>query len=279
MSVDGHNTYTPGYKPTHTTHHEWRTAENSAAYLLPYIAKLVEGDPNIKLLDVGAGSGTISASLAKYLPSGQVVATDLSEEILGRAKTFAETSGVKNIAFKQASVYELPFPAASFDVTHASQVLCHLDRPDKALAEMVRVTKPGGVVGVRESDLRTICSWPDIKEVRDAYELMAAAMDQAGGSGMGGRRLISWALAAGVSRDSITQTYGTWTFSEPSDRRMWASAMIERFKTGEIRERALRTGLATTGGMEEMIKGLERWMICEDASMGLVHGEIVIRVV
>lgn len=227
MSTNSHNTYAPGYKSSQTTHHEWRTAENSAAYLLPYIKKLVQQDADIRLLDVGAGSGTISASLAKYLPNGQIVATDLSEEILGRAQAFAEKAGVKNIAFKKASVYELPFPSASFDVTHASQVLCHLDRPDEALAEMVRVTKPGGVVGVRESDLRTFCCWPDIKEVRDAYGLIAAAMDQAGGSGMGGRRLIPWALAAGVPRDSITLTYGTWTFSEPSDRRMWGKLLMQ----------------------------------------------------
>lgn len=58
-----------------------------------------------------------------------------------------------------------------------------------------------------------------------------------------------------------------------------ASAMIERFKNGEIRERAPRTGLATTEQMDEMIKGLERWMICEDASMALVQGELVIQVV
>jgi hypothetical protein len=55
--------------------------------------------------------------------------------------------------------------------------------------------------------------------------------------------------------------------------------MIERFKTGEIRERAVRTGLATDDGMEAMIKALERWIGCEDASMGLLHGELVVHVV
>ncbi|KAL2205172.1 methylase [Sarocladium strictum] len=277
MTTKGHNTYAPGYKQI--AHHEWRTAENSAAYIIPHIQKMVQRDPSIKLLDVGAGPGTITASLAKYLPEGQVIATDLSEEVLGRAKTFAEQAGVTNIAFQAASVYELPFPSASFDVTHASQVLCHLDRPDEALAEMVRVTKPGGIVGVRESDLRTICCWPDIKQVKDAYDLIADSMEQNGGTGRGGRQLIPWALAAGVSRDAITLTYGTWSFSEASDRQMWAGAMIGRFREGEIRDRAIRTGLATEEGMEAMIDGLERWMSCEDASMGLMHGEIIIEVI
>ena len=55
--------------------------------------------------------------------------------------------------------------------------------------------------------------------------------------------------------------------------------MIERFKNGEIRERAPRTGLATMEEIDEMIKGLERWMTCEDASMALVHGELIIQVI
>ena len=225
MSSKGHNVYAPGHKAVHTTHHEWRTAENSAAYLLPHLSKLVSQDPNIKLLDVGAGSGTITASLAKYLPEGQIVATDISGEVLGRAKAHAEKIGAHNIAFKEANIFELPFPTASFNVTHASQVLCHLDRPHEALAEMVRVTKPGGIVAIRETDMRTFVCWPDIKECYDAHLLIAKGIEHAGGSAEGGRQVISWALKAGVPRTSITQTFGTWTFSEPSDRKMWGESI------------------------------------------------------
>ncbi|KAH8178185.1 methyltransferase domain-containing protein [Sarocladium implicatum] len=278
MSSDGHNVYAPGHKALHTTHHEWRTAENSAAYLLPHLSKLASQDPNIKLLDVGAGSGTITTSFAKYMPQGQIVATDISGEVLTRAQAHADKAGVHNIAFTEANVYKLPFPSASFDVTHASQVLCHLDRPDEALAEMVRVTKPGGIVGVREADMRTFVWWPNIKECYDAHVLIGKGIEHAGGSAEGGRQLISWALAAGVSRDSITHTFGTWTLSELSDRKMWSSAMIERFKSGDIRDRAISNGMATEEEIEGMIKGLERWTICEDATMGLVHGELIIHV-
>lgn len=134
-----HNTYLPGYAASNVKHHEWRTAENSAMYLMTPLQSMAKGNPKLTLLDVGAGSGTISASLAKYMPHGHVTATDLSEKILERAADHAKEVGVSNISFQPASVYELPFPDNSFNVVHAHQMLCHLDSPVEALKEMIRV--------------------------------------------------------------------------------------------------------------------------------------------
>ena len=66
-----HNAYVPGYKAEHIKNHTWRTAENSAAYMLPKLQEMVKEKPNLKLLDCGAGPGTITASLAKYMPQGE----------------------------------------------------------------------------------------------------------------------------------------------------------------------------------------------------------------
>ena len=96
-------------------------------------------NPHLTLLDVGAGSGTITASLASYMPLGKVIATDLSEEILQKAKRHAEDVGAGNVEIRQANVYELPFRDGTFDVVHASQVLGHLDEPGRAVGEMIRV--------------------------------------------------------------------------------------------------------------------------------------------
>lgn len=122
-----HNEYLPGYKASQVIHHEWRTAENSAAYLLPTLQSMREANPDLRFLDVGAGSGTISVGFAKHLlPSGQVTVTDLSGEILERAKAFAVAEGMSaNMTFQPANAYELPFPDGTFDVVHCHQMLCH----------------------------------------------------------------------------------------------------------------------------------------------------------
>ena len=84
MADSRHNQYLPGYKASQVIHHEWRTAENSAAYIIPKLVSLREQNPQLSFLDVGAGSGTISVGLAKYIPEGKVTATDLSDVILER---------------------------------------------------------------------------------------------------------------------------------------------------------------------------------------------------
>jgi methylase of polypeptide subunit release factors len=81
-------------------HHEWRTASNSAAYLLSALQSNQKTKPYLTLLDVGAGSGTISLTLAQALPSGHVTATDLNPSILLRAAALADGEGVTNIAFQ-----------------------------------------------------------------------------------------------------------------------------------------------------------------------------------
>lgn len=214
--------YAPGHDLSQVKHHEWRTAENSAAYLLPQLQKKAEEMPKLKFLDVGAGSGTITASFAKYMPEGHIIATDISDDILTRAKFYAAEKGCKNISFQKANVYELPFSDAFFDVVHAHQVLCHLDAPSDAVREMVRVTKPGGIIGLRESDMRMWCIWPELPSLLQFHALMVETLVANGGQDKGGRRLVSWVVQAGVARKDVTASFGTWCYSDPDDRETWS---------------------------------------------------------
>ncbi|KAK3946665.1 S-adenosyl-L-methionine-dependent methyltransferase, partial [Pseudoneurospora amorphoporcata] len=156
-----HTAYAIGHAPSQTKHHEWRTAANSAPHLLPHLQKALVSNPNLKLLDIGYSPGTISASLAQHLlPSGHILATDIANNVLERAKEHAISQGLsvpENISFQKASVYELPFSDNEFDIVHDHQVLCHLDDPVAAVKEMLRVCKSGGLISLRESDMKMWC--------------------------------------------------------------------------------------------------------------------------
>lgn len=83
--------YFYGLKPDKsvTAGHGKRTAENTCQYMLPHLLDKTQNNPNLQLLDVGCGPGSISTGLARYIPHGQVTAVDLSPSVLEQARTLA----------------------------------------------------------------------------------------------------------------------------------------------------------------------------------------------
>ncbi|KAK4553305.1 hypothetical protein LTR86_009605 [Recurvomyces mirabilis] len=268
--------YLPGY--TQVRHHEWRTAENSAAYLLPTLRQKSATTRNLKLLDIGCGSGTITASLASYLPSeGKITATDISPEILTKAKTFAEKAGVESkINFQTADVYALPFEDGEFDIVHASMVLSHLSDPIAAYKEMLRVTRPGGTVANRESDLTAWSYYPRLPGIEKFHRCLLAVHEAAGGQTMAGPRMLGWALSAGAKREDVEVGCGTWVFATAGERAIWGGSMADRIRTGGMTHKIRELNLASEEEIEEMGDAWEQWIATEDACHGSLHGEILI---
>src|SRR5207248_281103 len=130
-------TYTHGHHESVLRSHKWRTVDNSARYLAPSLTA------GASVLDVGCGPGTISVDIAKRVAPGRVVGLDASAAVIEDAR--AHAAGVDNIEFRAGDVYALDVDDGTFDVVHAHQVLQHLHDPVKALREMKRVCKPGGV--------------------------------------------------------------------------------------------------------------------------------------
>ncbi|KAF2684050.1 S-adenosyl-L-methionine-dependent methyltransferase [Lentithecium fluviatile CBS 122367] len=271
----------PSQQPTvpaaQAIHHELRNAENSAAFVLPTLQSMKMSNPYLALLDVGAGSGTISASFAKALPDGHITAVDLNPNILPRARAVAEAAGVTNIDFQQADVKKLPFADASFDITFCHQTLTHMSAPEDALREMLRVTKPGGIVAAREGDFETEAVWPDLPGLVKFHRFAAELMRSAGGTPTAGRQLLSWALEAGAERSKVAVSFGTWSYHTQSDKDTWARGLIAVVKGGPMREKGLNAGLTTEGDLDEMIHDWEKWAASSDSSVAMLHGEILIQ--
>lgn len=89
------------------------------------------------VLEVGCGTGLIMQRVRAFARSVQGV--DLSPGMLSRARA-------RGLDVRLASATELPFPNDSFDVTYSFKVLAHVPEIERALSEMARVTRPGGVV-------------------------------------------------------------------------------------------------------------------------------------
>ncbi len=145
-------TYTHGHHESVLRSHRWRTAENSAAYLLPHLTS------DQRLLDVGCGPGTLTLDLAGRV--GSVTALEQTADALDLARAEAARQNATDVEFAVGDVHDLPFPDDGFDVVHAHQVLQHVADPVQALREMRRVTRPGGIVAVRDSDYAAFAWYP-----------------------------------------------------------------------------------------------------------------------
>jgi ubiquinone/menaquinone biosynthesis C-methylase UbiE len=96
-----------------------------------------------RALDSGAGTGALAFALSPLVR--EVVAVDLVPELLERGRAAAAAS-FPNVTFLEGDVMALPFGLGSFDLAGSRHTLHHVSRPELAVAELVRVTRPGGHV-------------------------------------------------------------------------------------------------------------------------------------
>ena len=260
--------YTHGYHESVLRSHRRRTAQNSAAYLLPLLR------PTDRLLDVGAGAGTITVDLAGIV--ADVTATEIGSDGLDLTRSAAAARGASNIDFRVADVHALPFGDGTFDVTHAHQVLQHVADPVQALREMARVTRPGGIVAVRDSDYSGFTWWPRVPRLDTWLDLYRSAATANGGEPDAGRRLLAWAHAAGLG--DVTATSSTWCYADPEERAWWGGLWADRIVESAISHQLTRSALATPEELREVADAWRAWAADEDGWFSVLHGEIICRV-
>lgn len=262
-------TYTHGHHESVLRSHTWRTAENSAAYLLPHL------QPGMSLLDVGCGPGTITADLALLVAPGAVVGIDASSDVVAQAARDAAGSGVSNLRFEVADLFALEYADASFDVVHLHQVLQHLSDPVEALVALRRVLAVDGVLAARDSDYSAF-TWAPADPLLDRWmELYLAVTDRNGHDARIGPKLMGLALSAGFA--SVEVSSSTWTYADPESRAWWGGLWADRVRFSRLGEQAVAYGLSTTSELESIAAGWLRWASAPDAVFVVPHVEILAR--
>ena len=262
--------YTHGHSAAVLSAHSRRGAADSAAYLLAHLRA------GMDLLDVGCGPASITADLAERVAPGRVVALDAAAGALEAARATLRERGLsEQVELTSGDVMALPFEDASFDVVHAHQVLQHLADPVGALAEMRRVTRPGGIVAVRDAVYSAMTWFPEpagMEQWRSVYMATARAN---GGEPNAGSRLLSWARAAGFADASASAS--TWCYATPADRAWQSETWAQRCLTS-FGPQAVELGLADSADLETMAEAWRQWGDSEDAWFVAVHGEVLARV-
>jgi SAM-dependent methyltransferase len=200
----------------------------------------------------------------------------MSEDALVHTRTEARARGVENIDFIVGDVHALEIPDASYDVVHAHQVLQHVSDPVAAIAEMVRVCRPGGLVAARDGDYSGF-TWHPASEGLDRWlSLYKTAARRNGGEPDAGRRLLDWAYQAGCS--NVVATSSTWCYADPASRHEWGEMWAERIVHSAIADQLIDDGLASRSDLEEISTAWRAWAAEPSGWISVLHGEVLIRV-
>ncbi len=242
--------YTHGHHESVVQSHARRRAEVEAWFLLPRLG------PDMRLLDAGCGPGTVTAGLARAVSPGEVIGIDAASEVLDHARAHAAEEGIGNVTFVAGDVYALDFPDSHFDVVYANQLLQHLTDPVRAIQEMRRVLKPGGLLAVRDADYATMCPHPKFPEFLDWNRLYHEVAYRNHAEPDAGRTLPAWVRAAGLTEIEI---HPNVVAMDGEEARIWGRTWSQRILYSGIADQALEYGLANQSQLERISHGWATW--------------------
>jgi ubiquinone/menaquinone biosynthesis C-methylase UbiE len=259
--------YSAGYGTAVLQDLSRRKASREAAFLLPHLR------PGSRLLDCGCGPGYLTVDLAQMLSPGEVVGLDMGAEQLEVGRALARTRDVKNIRFEAGTVYSLPFPDRSFDAVLAHAVLYHLGSPQQALAEIFRVLKPGGVLGVRDACTDSDIVTPATPELEKAWKLLSRCVGHNGGNTLLGKRLRPLLREAGFTSILLSASFDT--YGTPEETRKMGAAVAELLSQPQIVGVVIEKGLATAEELGAISQAFRVWGDHPDAFCARARCEAV----
>jgi ubiquinone/menaquinone biosynthesis C-methylase UbiE len=131
-----------------------RTLGAQARAIWPQEAPLIRRyglGPDIRILDAGCGTGEVSSRLAEMFPLARVLGVDVLDHHLALARErYASLS--PRLSFEHQSIFELAAASGSYDLTVCRHVIHSVPHADRVIAELVRVTRPGGWVHLIPED-------------------------------------------------------------------------------------------------------------------------------
>lgn len=164
---------------------------------------------------------------------------------------------MKNVRFEQADIFNMPYPAESFDHVFVCFVLEHLPRPIEALSALKAMIVPGGTITVIEGDHGSTCFHPDSVAAHQAIQCQVELQRRAGGNANVGRELYPLLCRAGYVQVRVSPRMVYVDSSKPElvdgFTRKTFTAMIEG-----VRESAIEAGLIAGDLFDRGIKDLQR---------------------
>ncbi len=241
-----------------------RRAAKWVPFFLPHLK------PGIRLLDCGCGVGSITVDLAEIVKPGQVVGIDRDPEQLAAARALARDRGLTNVDFEVGDVYDLDYPDAAFGAALAHTLLMHLSDPLRALREMRRVLKPGGVICVADDDYSTIVHSPAGSGLEQVIDLWTRFLLHNGASPYYSRHLRGLLLEAGFARTEGHAMAADYHGTLEETRHM-AALFGRLMQDTTFVETVVDQGWVSRRQLRELVGGLREWGERPDAFLAIMY--------
>jgi ubiquinone/menaquinone biosynthesis C-methylase UbiE len=101
-------------------------------------------------MEVGSGPGYFSAEIARVIPDGKLILTDIQEEMLELARKRLSRKRITNIEYHLCNGIDIPFEDNKFDLIYMVTVLGEVENKEQYIREIFRILKPGGVLSISE---------------------------------------------------------------------------------------------------------------------------------
>lgn len=207
--------------------------------------------PGMHVADIGCGPGTVTLFMASHInPAGFATGVDSSTEQLRVAVEEAQKKGVQNAGFIEADVYSLGLEKDSFDMVYARSILSHLQDPLRAIMDMKRIVKPGGVLVCEDIDMATIQSEPSSAEYERAVEIWLALGAERRADYRVGSHMADLFRKAGFTH--VQETFHQPKFMSGEMKRYWEYTFYE------VSQAMIRAGVVNDAELSTLKNGFEK---------------------
>ena len=244
-----------------------RSASVEAAFFLPHL------HAGMRLLDCGCGPGTITVNLAEVVAPGEVVGLDIEDKQFEIGRAYARERDVSNVRFETGNIYDLAFPSASFDAVFAHAILYHLKTPGRALTELHRILKPGGVVGIRDLDNGGTIFAPSNQKLGKARRLLDRVLEYNGGDPFFGRRQRATLREVGFVNVQASASYDS--YGTPETTRNVGDYLAELLLQPRLSDVIIEQKWADRSELQDMSAAFKAWGRHPDAFSARARCEAV----